>query len=567
MCPIITGTLGTADLSHNSLAGPISDMLETKWTDTVFSVVSRSKPAISLSGQTLYERAHLLGARWRDVLGPGQHSLVMILPAGESYLVALLAGLLTEGFSQASIAPPRSGSRTGHLMHVLEDSDASAVICDLASCDRILAILAAEGRHDIPVLCVDDPHDPVAPSHLPRRDPMRARPLIVQYTSGSTRAPKGVAISADNILSNCSDVMRSWGMNAEARIVNWLPHYHDMGLMGGILYPLLSGAYSVQMSPFEMVRNPAFWLRTISEQRATFSGGPAFAFSDCLKRVKDEDIDGIDLSSWDRAYCGAEPVPTGLFDAFYDRFASYGFRRSSIFACYGLAEYTLFAAGAPEAAPLPGSETDRTHPCVLPDDIADRLRVVDPDQMLPMPEGEGGEIWLAGPSVSAGYLGLEAETQGSFVTRDLGTGPRRWLRTGDLGLVQDKHLFINGRIKDLIIANGRKIAAAELEWLAAQSHAALNPYAAAAFQRDIEDTGKAVLLIECKTSKDMPSATEIGEISRAIKRAVRGEWGIDLEAVEILHRGTLERTTSGKIRRRVIATGYRSGSLQMEAEF
>ena len=133
--------------------------------------------------------------------------------------------------------------------------------------------------------------------------------------------------------------------------------------------------------------------------------------------------------------------------------------------------------------------------------------------------------------------------------------------------MQDKHLFINGRIKDLIIANGRKIAAAELEWLAAQSHAALNPYAAAAFQCEIEDTGKAVLLIECKTSKDMPSATEIGEISRAIKRAVRGEWGIDLEAVEILHRGTLERTTSGKIRRRVIATGYRSGSLQMEAEF
>ncbi|WP_346891471.1 AMP-binding protein [uncultured Roseibium sp.] len=552
-------------MKQDSLAGRVMDMLERRWNDTVFHVVSRSQAPLDLTGQTLHDRALQIGDHWRNLLGPGQQSLVIVLPAGESLLVTILAGLLTEGISLTFTAQPRSGSRTNHLAHVLTDSDASAVVCDEVSRNRILAVLAAAGHADIPVLAVDGAQ-PMPPLPLRRSDPNRTRPLIVQYTSGSTRAPKGVGISAENILANCSDVMQYWGMDADTRFVNWLPHYHDMGLMGGILYPLLSGAYSVQMSPFEMVRNPAFWLRTISETRATFSGGPAFAFSECLKRISDDDIDGIDLSSWDRAFCGAEPVPAGLLDAFHDRFSPYGLRRSAIFACFGLAEYTLFAAGAPETEPLPGDGTDRTHPCVVPGDVANRLKIVDPIQKHAMPEGETGEIWLSGPSVSAGYIGLDAETRDTFVTKDFGAGPQRWLRTGDLGVLRDKHLFINGRIKDLIIVNGRKIAAAELEWLAAQADATLNPYAAAAFQRDIEDTGKAVLLIECKTGKALPSKIESDRICNSIRRTVYGEWGIHLDEVRILRRGTLKRTTSGKIRRRVIAEDYRTGSPQHEQE-
>lgn len=536
----------------------IAEALQRRWTEPVFGVVRRRGPATDLTGADLSARAGALAAHWRAVLGPGRHVVVLVLPAGEAFLVALLAGLLDGALAVTAAAQPRRGSRTQGLGHIVADSGASAVICEAAARERIIDTLkAADGGAGVPVLAVDDAEErPVA---APRRGwhGDAEMPAIIQYTSGSTRLPKGVCLTGANILANCAEVQRGWGLGADARVVNWLPHYHDMGLLGGILYPLLSGVWSAQMSPFDVVRDPAFWLRTISTHRGTFSGGPAFAFADCLKRVRDDDLEGVDLASWERAYCGAEPVPAGLPDAFQARFARYGLRSGAVFACYGLAETTLFAAGAPEApAPPPATTAGRTYPCAVPPVLAGGIRIVDPETATPLPEGAVGEIWLSGLSVAQGYLGRETETQATFVDADLGGGPARWLRTGDLGVLGAGWLSVTGRLKDVLVVNGRKIAAAEVEWLAAGQHSSLDPHGAAAFQPAGGDPGTAVLLIERKDGSAVADAGTLADIRLRIVRAVLGEWGLHLADVRILPRGALERTTSGKIRRQAIAAAY-----------
>ena len=364
---------------------------------------------------------------------------------------------------------------------------------------------------------------------------------MIQYTSGSTRLPKGVRIFGDQILANCDLVARCWDMNPATRFVNWLPHFHDMGLMGGILYPLLTGAYSVQMSPLEMVRRPATWLRAISDHRATFSGGPAFAFSDCLRRITEEECDGLDLSTWRRGFCGAEPVPADLLAQFRNRFQPYGLDPKAVFACYGLAEMTLYAAGGPEPEgdlPAHPSGCSSVHPCALPEETRANLRIVDPETGDVVADGRQGEIWLKGASKGDGYQSLPDETTSTFAATLPGDDePGCWLRTGDLGVVEHGLLYVNGRLKDTLIVNGRKIAAAELEWLAGGIDASLNPLAAAAFSPDQSDSGVAALLIELKLGYEGPS--DPGAVRTAIERAVLGEWGIRLEDVQILPRGSL----------------------------
>lgn len=350
-------------------------------------------------------------------------------------------------------------------------------------------------------------------------------------------------------------------MDQRSRFVNWLPHHHDMGLMGGILYPLLAGGYSVQMNPLEVVRRPATWLQAITDYRATFSGGPAFAFADCLARIEADEAASLDLSSWERAFCGAEPIPAGLLPAFRRRFSAHGLRPESVYACYGMAENTLFVAGEPERCDSSASASTFEHttqPCQLNDETRDMLRIVDPERGSCVLPGESGEIWVSGESRGYGYLGLRDETSANFEARLTEDRARSWLRTGDLGIIKDKQLWIVGRIKDILIVNGRKLAAAELEWLAADAHEALNPLAAAAFQLDASGSSEAVLLIELRSGHARPECIET--VCRSIGLRALGEWGVRLVDIRVLERGSLQRTTSGKIRRQAIAAAYRQGS-------
>ena len=311
----------------------------------------------------------------RQWLGQGDHTLVLAMPAGSDFYISLLA-CLRAGITAVPVTLPRIGSHSDRFQHLVSDSGASAVLCTPDAQKVVTAALSVMEAPPCPVVAL--PLADLPPVAGRAGAPDASPPVIVQYTSGSTRNPKGVRLTAAGIVANCDTVMREWQMDAATRMVNWLPHYHDMGLMGGVLYPLLCGGVSFQMSPMEFIRRPIFWLQAISDHRANFSGGPAFAFSDCVRRIEAKDLAGVDLSSWRRAFCGAEPVPTGLLDAFHAHLASTGLPRASVFPCYGMAEITLFSAGSPEAAETPDTRAMGVEPCKLTAGTAPNIRIVDP---------------------------------------------------------------------------------------------------------------------------------------------------------------------------------------------
>ena len=515
---------------------------------------SRSGARHALTGAELSVRAGAMAETLRAWLGPGPRSLVLAMNAGEEVIVTLLGGMLA-GITVVPVPVPRKGTLSDRFSHIVSDSRAGAVLCQAEHLDEIRSTLHQDGGAECPVVAL-----PLDLARLPEPAPavaLEGSPAIIQYTSGSTRLPKGVLITGQNVLANCGLGSRNWGIGTDARFVNWLPHYHDMGLMGGILYPLLCGGFSAQMSPLDFIRQPASWLQAVTQERANFSGGPAFAFAECLTRIPEEEIAALDLNCWTRAFCGAEPVPARLLAEFRARFAPVGLDPRAVFACYGLAEMTLFAGGAPGAERIDLQGDNGLAPCFLTPELRGQVKIVDPDGDDTRADGQEGEIWLRGPSQGAGYLGLPEETAATFHQQDDGSGG--WLRSGDLGVIVGDDLYVTGRIKDTIICNGRNLSAPEVEWRACQVSDLLNPFAAAVIMPETTSDNRVVLLAEVR---DGPPPADQAALSAAIERALLGEWGLSVEEVRVLPRGTLPRTSSGKIRRKAAAQLWRSGALR-----
>lgn len=515
---------------------------------------------VALSGTELQARSQATAQVLRDWLGKGPRVVVLALPAGPEFLTAFFGAVLAR-VTVVPVPVPRPGSNSTRFQHIVTDCGASVVLCLPTDAERIRAALTGGEATSCPVVPL--PLDPASlPEPLGPDHPNATLPTLIQYTSGSTRVPKGVLISGQNIIENAQVVQRAWGLDGQSRVVNWLPHYHDMGLMGGILYPLLAGGFSAQIDPLDFIRKPALWLQVIAGERASFSGGAAFGFAECIRRIPAAALDGLDLSCWSRAFCGAEPVAAGLLQDFHAHLAATGLRREALFACYGLAEMTLFAAGVPGPPP---ANADLVDPCRLTPELAANIAIVDPEVKTLLTDGCEGEIWLKGASTGAGYHNLAAETAETFgqmiedhTTHDRITDDRTvWLRTGDIGKMTADRLEVIGRIKDVIICNGRKIAAPEIEWIAAEAHSSLNPMAIAAFMADPNQSGSAVVIAETHMGKFV--GDEAARVSHSIRQTALGEWGLDLIDVLFVPRGRLERTSSGKIKRAAVAQAWRTG--------
>lgn len=533
----------------NPLQQQLCQNLETHGDQTCTTFLHRDQgmQATPFSGDQLLAAAQARSNTWRSGFGNGPLTLALALPQGADFVISLLAGLIC-GITVVPLPPNKPND--ARLRHIVQDSGARAVMClpkDLRALERGLG-------NDLPCPI----HDAATAKILlsgPDVTGHDSGAAIIQYTSGSTRMPKGVLLSPQNILANCDLVTRVWRMGPDTRVINWLPHYHDMGLMGCILYPILFGGISVQMSPLDLIRKPISWLTAISDFRGTISGGPAFAFEECLKRISPEDCTNLDLSSWVQVFSGSEPVKADLLPQFQTRFADFGLPKDATYSCYGMAENTLFVTGAPGRS-KPNS-TNTLAPCHLCDITRPLIQITDPDTSTPCPDGHEGEIWVTGESIAISYLNLPDEADETFVILD-GT---RWLRTGDLGKIEDGDLFVTGRIKDMLIVNGRNIAATEIEWLAADLDPALNALSAAAFAPDPLTSGTAVLLIELRSGhKSLPNADRL---RTTLIRAARGAFGIELIDIRFLPRGTLARTSSGKIRRGHVAKSYRKDAIPM----
>lgn len=386
---------------------------------------------------------------------------------------------------------------------------------------------------------------------------------LLQYTSGSTGTPKGVMVSHGNLVANEAAITSAVGITAESRTMGWLPHYHDMGLVGQLLQPIFVGADSVLTSPSQFLRRPLLWLRLITEYRSTHTVGPDFAYGLCTRLVTDEQLASLDLSSLEGVITGAEPVRGSTLAAFSDRFAAAGFDGRAFIPAYGMAETTLLVTASVRPDPVEpirvdaeGVEagelrepTDAGRAVELvscgPAASGHEIAIMDTASGLRAGEGAIGEILVRGPSVAQGYWKRPDETEQDFRTTLVGeSDDRRYLRTGDLGALVDGELVITGRIKDLIIIRGRNLYPQDLETTAE----GFLPSGCLSAAFEGLGTQPAVGLV-AEVDAARVSADELERLAEEVRKRVVDEYTLPELGVVFIRKGTLPRTTSGKVQR------------------
>jgi acyl-CoA synthetase (AMP-forming)/AMP-acid ligase II len=529
----------------------------------------------------LDRRARGIAAELQGVHADGQHVL-LVHPPGLGYVAAVF-GCLYAGTVAVPAYPPdptRLERTLPRLLAVLRDANARAVLTttDIRTYlgDRLrgtpevraAAWLATDSE-------VDETGDGWRPPALGPDDV-----ALLQYTSGSTASPRGVMLTHANLLSNSEFIRGAFGHSAASRGVSWLPPYHDMGLIGGVLQPVYAGFPCVLMSPLTFLRRPVRWLRAVSDHRATGSGGPNFAFDLCVRRIDAGQRAELDLSSWEVAFNGAEPVAHETIDAFSEAFAGCGFRREAFFPCYGLAEATLMVTGGPRlrspairhvdsaalaergtaAIATEGCQTKSVVGCGRPD-RDDRVVITDPVSYTPLPEGRVGEVWVSGPSVGAGYWKRPQDTEATFGAVLAGTRAGRFLRTGDLGFVLEGELFVTGRIKDLLIVAGANHYPRDLELACEKAAPGVRPGCGAAFT--LEGGGRARIAIVYEVAGDRSQDHEATIC--AIRQAVAAAIGVQVHTVVLTRPRTIPKTSSGKVQRLLCRSMLVDGKLDAVA--
>lgn len=523
-----------------------------------------------LSFAALDLEARLLAARLRARADPGDRVL-LYFPPGLEFLVGLFAS-----FHAGLIGVPAPSPR-GRVVTTEEFAPVAAVIADCAprlslTTESVLASLPAEIRRarNGPEWLSVGLGQTGSPERLERPGPDAL--AYLQYTSGSTSSPKGVMVSHRNVMANLAAIYERLDHPDDAVGVSWLPHFHDMGLTGGLLSSLYGGFPFTLMAPADFLTNPLRWLRAITAHRGTWSGGPNFAYELCCRRVRPKDLEELDLSTWKVAATGSEPVRRATIDRFCETFAPAGFRREAMCPYYGLAETVVFATGTAAGAPprtvpgrLPGNDGAVETGCYAlcgTTGTGHDVAIVDPETRRRVPPGEAGEIWLSGPSVAQGYWRREQESDEVFRAHFDGDS-RTWLRTGDTGFLHAGELAVTGRLKELVIVAGTNHAPQDIEATVEAAHPAVRPGNAAAFA--VEGATDR-LVVAAEVAKDLGDVVA-GEVIEAIRAAVAERHGIAVDAVTLLRGRMLPKTSSGKLRRYAARDQWASGFGDVVAEW
>jgi len=395
-------------------------------------------------------------------------------------------------------------------------------------------------------------------------DPLTLNDIaFIQYTSGSTGDPKGVIITHQNIIENQRMIKEGFGNDNGIVGVNWLPLYHDMGLVGNVLQPIYLGITCVHMSPMEFVQKPIRWLKAISHYRGTTCGGPNFGFDLCCKKIKDEECEGLDLSSWRTAYCGSEPVRKKTLDEFSERFAPYGYDSKAFYPCYGMAETTLIVSGPPHGEgyrSISVNKQDLSSNLVTIDDsdnayelvscgkavLDATVRIVDPNSLLALPEDHVGEIWVEGRAVSPGYIDNVSETREHFNQSPKGR-QGDFYRTGDFGFIKQGELYVTGRLKDTLIIRGKNYYPHDVERVVNSVSGGLRQNFCIALTVEGENDEQLVLLQE--VDRRSIGTIDLVAVETAITSAIIDEFGIFPSDILFLKPNSLPKTSSGKLRR------------------
>jgi len=526
----------------------------------------------------LDQRARGIAARLQSIVEVGDRVL-LLYPPGLEYIAAFF-GCLYAGAIAVPAYPPRNNRNLHRLQTLVQNAEAVVALTTSTILSRIaphvsqnsyLARLVWQATDQIPDWVANDWREPsISGDSL----------AFLQYTSGSTSAPKGVMVSHQNLLHNERLIQSVFQQTDQSVIVGWLPLYHDMGLIGNVIQPLFVGAPCILMSPTAFLQKPFRWLQAISRYRATTSGGPNFAYDLCVRKINDEQRATLDLSSWQVAFNGAEPVRQETLERFAAAFAPCGFAFEAFRPCYGLAEATLLVSGRTGNEPLvattvqaraleAGHAIETTSAMDARTLVScggalaqDKVVIVDPETLTECAPGAVGEIWVAGPGVAQGYWNDPAETDRTFraYLPERGEGP--FLRTEDLGFLRDGKLFVTGRLKDLIIIRGLNHYPQDIELTVERCHTALRPGCCAAFSVDVAGEERLVIVQEVDQRRQFRAETVIESINEAVAR----EHELQAHAIVLVTPGTVPKTSSGKIQRFACREAFLRGALGVVAE-
>jgi acyl-CoA synthetase (AMP-forming)/AMP-acid ligase II len=547
--------------------------------EAVVFVPERGESDVNLTFAELQRRAQAFAARIARHAMKGDRA-ILLLPTGLDFIIAFFGCLAAGVIAVPLMVPRRTAAR-----------DSSEAI--IADCKPSVAITTSEvtaTRPDVAERCRDrgarlltvggvdctqaEPH--VLPPAVTEEDI-----ALLQYTSGSTSTPKGVVVRHGNLLANLEMIRLAMSNTEHSTSVGWVPLYHDMGLMMGVIQPLYLGATSVLMSPAGFMQRPLKWLRTIHRYRAEVTSAPNFAFDLCVARFDAGRMDGIDLSCWKLALNGAEPVRADTIARFTETFAPYGFGLGTMYPGYGLAEATLLVSGGVRgtapitrrvsrwalqngeiAEPVAADDTQSLVSCGR-SVAGQQIAIVDPATQSRTGGRRVGEIWVNGPNVTGGYWGNPIATEETFKARIAGTAGPNWLRTGDWGFLDDDgQLFITGRLKDVIIIRGLNHYPQDIERTVQDSHPALRRDCGAAFAVPNEADNERLVIVQ-EIERTQRRDADLEAISRCVREAVTRQHEIAVETIVLISPGSLPKTTSGKVQRGLARRLWLEGSLNV----
>ena len=547
---------------------------------------------LPITYEELDRAAREIAAHLQHMGMSGERALLMY-PPGLDYIKAFY-GCLYAGVVAVPVYPPRKSRNMLRLQSIVSDAQTGLIMTTQQFQSKIEMQYASEtGSTSMRWLSTDALQEERVEQWV---DPQVNEETLafLQYTSGSTSAPKGVMVSHGNVLHNELLNATCFDVTEESVLCCWMPMYHDMGLIGTILMTVYAGATAILLTPIDFLQQPFRWLKAITKYRVTYSGGPNFAFDLCIRKITEEQKAELDLSSWINSFNGAEPVRAETLKRFAEEFAVCGFRAEFLQPCYGLAEHTLTASGGVLDEPpiyvtvdamaleqhevvqrLPHEEGVRTLVGCGHGWLGTEIRIVDPETMITCPQNRVGEIWLKSPSVAQGYWNRPEQTIQEFraYTKDGNEGP--FLRTGDLGFLVGDELFVTGRRKDLILIRGKNFYPQDIEYTVEQAHPAVRESCSAAFSLEIGTEERLVVVAELERSyrprakeqvEGDESASGFQDVVRAIRKAVMDEFQIQPYAILLLRTGSIPKTSSGKIQRHACKQGYLDNTLEVWGE-
>ena len=550
--------------------------------------------------------------------GASNERVLLLYPPGLDFIAAFF-GCLYAGAIAVPAYPPRNKRHLPRIQTIIDDSQSKFLLTIEKTQSKIASWLEQHSALAAIRMLVTDHLDDGIEQDWKHPDITGNSLAFLQYTSGSTSLPKGVMVSHENLLHNSALIYKSFEHSSETRVVTWLPPYHDMGLIGGLLQPIFIGVSAVLMAPESFLQRPFRWLDAISKYRATSSGGPNFAYDLCVNRITPEQRQTLDLSCWDVAFSGAEPVRAQTLENFVETFGPCGFRKEAFYPCYGLAESTLFVTGGQKSEPpviktfqtaaleqrqvAETSELDEKLNTLVGVGTASselEVAIVDPETLTRCQPNQIGEIWVSGKSVAQGYWNHPEKTSESFQASLSDNGERSFLRTGDLGFLKDEELFISGRVKDLIIIRGRNHYPQDIEWTLENSHEAIRRNCSAAFSVEINGEERLVAAAEVERryrkyyqhskgsseeeqrrhlpdrrhtvvdqgfSPELSQPPKIEDALVSIRQAIAEYHELQVHQVVLLKFGTIPRTSSGKIQRHACKAKLLDNTLDVIAEW